>query len=287
MKYAWIKEHYDAFSITSMCRFMGVSKSAYYGWLQRKPTLREQSDDKLMPIIQSIFAKSRATYGTRRIRQTLQRKDLPVGRRRIGRLMHAAGLACKTKRKFKATTDSKHNLPVADNLLDRQFSVQQPNQAYVGDITYLHTREGWLYLAVVIDLYSRQVVGWSMDGNMRAKLVNDALLMAIWKRKPDKGLLWHTDRGSQYASDSHRKLLKLYGIEQSMSRKGNCWDNAVSESFFHTLKTELIHHQTFHSREEAKQAVFEYIEVFYNRERLHSANGYISPVDFEMQQNAA
>lgn len=287
MKYAWIKEHYDAFSITSMCRFMGVSKSAYYGWLQRKSTLREQSDDELMPIIQSIFAKSRATYGTRRIRQTLQRKDLPVGRRRIGRLMHAAGLACKTKRKFKATTDSKHNLPVADNLLDRQFSVQQPNQAYVGDITYLHTREGWLYLAVVIDLYSRQVVGWSMDGNMRAKLVNDALLMAIWKRKPDKGLLWHTDRGSQYASDSHRKLLKLYGIEQSMSRKGNCWDNAVSESFFHTLKTELIHHQTFHSREEAKQAVFEYIEVFYNRERLHSANGYISPVDFEMQQNAA
>jgi putative transposase len=287
VKYAWIKEHYDAFSITSMCRFMGVSKSAYYGWLQRKPTRREQSDDKLMPIIQSIFAKSRATYGTRRIRQTLQRKDLLVGRRRIGRLMHAAGLACKTKRKFKATTDSKHNLPVADNLLDRQFTVQEPNQAYVGDITYIHTREGWLYLAVVIDLYSRQVVGWSMDGNMRAKLVNDALLMAIWKRKPDKGLLSHTDRGSQYASDSHRKLLKLYGIRQSMSRKGNCWDNAVSESFFHTLKTELTHHQTFHSREEAKQAVFEYIEVFYNRERLHSANGYKSPVDFEMQQNAA
>jgi putative transposase len=180
-----------------------------------------------------------------------------------------------------------YNLPVADNLLDRQFTVQEPNQAYVGDIAYIHTREGWLYLAVVIDLYSRQVVGWSMDGNMRAKLVNDALLMAIWKRKPDKGLLWHTDRGSQYASDSHRKPLKPYGIRQSMSRKGNCWDNAVSGSFFHTLKTELIHHQRFHSREEAKQAVFEYVEVFYNRERLHSANGYISPVDFEMQQNAA
>lgn len=287
MKYAWIKEHHDEFSINSMCRFMGVSKSAYYEWQQRKPTPREQSDDKLTPIIQSIFAKSRATYGTRRIRQTLQSKDLTVGRRRIGRLMRAAGLACKTRRKFKATTDSKHHLPVADNIVDRQFIVKKPNQVYVGDITYIHTREGWLYLAVVIDLYSRQVVGWSMDGNMRAKLVNDALLMAIWQRKPDKGLLWHTDRGSQYASDSHRKLLKLYGIRQSMSRKGNCWDNAVSESFFHTLKTELIHHKTFHSREEAKQAVFEYIEVFYNRERLHSANGYISPVDFEMQQNAA
>jgi transposase InsO family protein len=201
--------------------------------------------------------------------------------------MRAAGLVCKTKRKFKATTNSKHNLAVADNLLDRQFTVQQPNQAYVGDITYIHTQEGWLYLAVVIDLYSRQVVGWSMAEHMRTSLVNDALLMAIWKRKPPKGLLWHSDRGSQYAATSHRKILKQFGIRQSMSRKGNCWDNAVAESFFHTLKTELIHHQTFRNREEAKQAVFEYIEVFYNRERLHSANGYLSPVDCEAQQYAA
>ncbi len=147
--------------------------------------------------------------------------------------------------------------------------------------------EGWLYLAVVIDLFSRQIVGWSMAEHMRTKLVNDALLMAIWKRKPAKGLLWHTDRGSQYASESHPALLKQYGIRQSMSRKGNCWDNAVSESFFHTLKTELIHHQTFRNRDDARQAVFEYIEVFYNRERLHSANGYRSPVDYELQQIAA
>ena len=201
--------------------------------------------------------------------------------------MKEAGLACKTKRRFKATTNSKHELPIAPNYLDRQFAIDQMNQVYVGDITYIHTLEGWLYLAVVIDLFSRQVVGWSMAAHMKTQLVNNALQMAIWKRKPNKGLLWHTDRGSQYASESHRQLLKQHGIQQSMSRKGNCWDNAVSESFFHTLKTELIHQQTFHSREGAKQAVFEYIEVFYVRERLHSANGYISPVEFEVQQNAA
>jgi putative transposase len=287
VKYAWIKQYDNEFSVHSMCRFMGVSRSAYYGWLQRKPTAREQGDTQLTPIIQSIFARSRATYGTRRISQTLEKQGLTVGRKRLGRLMRSAGLACKTQRKFKATTNSKHDLPVADNLLDRQFTVQKPNQVYVGDITYIPTQEGWLYLAVVIDLYSRHVVGWSMAEHMRTSLVNDALLMAIWKRKPPKGLLWHSDRGSQYAATSHRKLLKHFGIQQSMSRRANCWDNAVAESFFHTLKTELIHHQIFQNREEAKQAVFEYIEVFYNRERLHSANGYLSPVDYESEQYAA
>jgi transposase InsO family protein len=180
-----------------------------------------------------------------------------------------------------------YNLAVADNLLDRQFTVQQANQAYVGDITYIHTQEGWLYLAVVIDLCSRQGVGWSMAEHMRTSLVNDALLMAIWKRKPPKGLLWHSDRGSQYAATSHRKLLKQFGIRQSMSRKGNCWDNAVAESFFHTLKTERVHHQRYQTRAEAKKDIFEYIEVFYNRERLHSANNYWSPVDYEMQFKSA
>jgi putative transposase len=201
--------------------------------------------------------------------------------------MREAGLACKTQRKFKATTNSKHDQPIAPNHVDRQFNVDRPNQAYAGDITTIPTREGWLYLAVVIDLYSRQVVGWPMAEHMRAQLVNDALLMAIWKRKPDKGLMWHTDRGSQYASKSRRALLTQHGIRQSMSRKGNCWDNAVSESFFHSLKTELIHHQTYQNRSKAKQAVFEYIEVFYNRERLHSANGYLSPVDYELLHKAA
>ncbi|PXV73414.1 transposase InsO family protein [Nitrosomonas eutropha] len=287
MKYAWIKQHQGEFTVLSMCRFLQVSQSAYYDWLHRIPSFREREDEQLSSIVKKLFKKSRNTYGTRRLKIAMSHQGRSVGRRRISRLMKEAGLACKTKRRFKATTHSKHELPIAPNYLDRQFSIDQINQVYVGDLTYIHTLEGWLYLAVVIDLFSRQVVGWSMAAHMKTQLVNDALQMAIWKRKPDKGLLWHTDRGSQYASESHRQLLKQHGIQQSMSRKGNCWDNAVSESFFHTLKIELIHHQTFHSREEAKQAVFEYIEVFYNRERLHSANGYISPVDFELQQNAA
>lgn len=287
MKYAWIKQHAEDFAVDAMCRFMSVSRSAYYDWLKRGPSAGERDDVALSEMIQSSFGKSRATYGTRRLKAALSVQSRTVSRRRIGRLMCEAGLACKTKRKFKATTNSKHNQPVAPNHLDRQFAVEKPNQVYAGDITYIPTQEGWLYLAVVIDLYSRQVVGWSMAEHMRTKLVNDALLMAVWKRKLEEGLLWHTDRGSQYASDSHRALLKQYGIRQSMSRKGNCWDNAVSESFFHTLKTELIHHQTYRTRAEARQAVFEYIEVFYNRERLHSSNGYLSPFDYELQLKAA
>jgi putative transposase len=287
VKYAWIKQNAADFAVLRLCRLVEVSRSAYYAWLHRTPTHTEKSDQKITEIIVSAFRKSRGTYGTRRLKKVLIQQDRIVSRRRIGRLMREAQLICKTRRRFKATTNSRHNLPVADNHLDRQFAVQRPNQVYTGDITYIHTQQGWLYLAVVIDLFSRQIVGWSMAEHIRTKLVNDALLMAIWKRKPAKGLLWHTDRGSQYASESHRALLKQYGISQSMSRKGNCWDNAVSESFFHTLKTELIHHQIFLNRDEARQAVFEYIEVFYNRERLHSANGYLSPVDYELQQNAA
>lgn len=198
--------------------------------------------------------------------------------------MKELGLFCKTTRKFKATTNSKHNYPVAPNRLNRQFTVKKPNQAWVGDITYIWTAEGWLYLATVIDLFSRRVVGWSMDSRMKVSLVNDALSSAIGQRKPGKNLLWHTDRGSQYASNSHRKLLAEHGIVQSMSRKGNCWDNAVAESFFHTLKTGLVNHKSYLTREEAKQDIFEYIEVFYNRQRLHSTNDYWSPVDYEAMQ---
>ena len=201
--------------------------------------------------------------------------------------MKDAGLVCKTKRKFKVTTDSKHDKLISPNLLERKFNVAEKDRYWVGDITYIPTLEGWLYLAVVIDLYSRQIVGWSMSDRMKAQLVNDALLMAAWKRKPAKGLIWHTDRGSQYASDSHRKIIKEHHILQSMSRKGNCWDNAVSESFFHTLKTELTHHCKFKTREEAKHVIFEYIEVFYNRIRIHSANDYLSPVDYEIIQKSA
>jgi len=244
-------------------------------------------NEQLTEHIKCLFKKGRGNYGTRRIKRELLKAGFTVSRRRIGRLMNESGLICKTKRKFKVTTNSKHNNPIAPNLLARKFNVEKPDTYYVGDITYIETQEGWLYLAVVIDLFSRQIVGWSMDKRMKTKLVNDALLMAMFKRKPEKGLVWHTDRGSQYASHSHRNILSQFGVSQSMSRKGNCWDNAVSESFFHTLKTELTHHYKFKTREAAKKKIFEYIEVFYNRERLHSANDYLSPVDFEEIQKAA
>lgn len=270
-----------------MCYFLRVSRSSYYQWLNPSRTDREKEDKELTEVIKQIFVESRQLYGSRRIRFRLAQLGRFVGRKRIIRLMRAAHLYCKTKRKFKVTTNYKHNNPISPNLLQRQFNVSKPDQYWVGDITYIPTNKGWLYLATVIDLYSRQVVGWSMSNRMQANLVNDALLMAIWKRKPAKGLIWHTDRGSQYASHAHRKVLKEHHIIQSMSRKGDCWDNAVAESFFHTLKTELTHHHKFKDREEAKHVIFEYIEVFYNRIRIHSANNYISPVDFEQSQNVA
>jgi putative transposase len=268
-----------------MCQLLEVCRSRYYDWLAVPLAPSTLTNQRLSEKIKMIFTQSRNTYGTRRIKQALAKEGLILSRRRIQKLMAEQNLNVKTKKKFKATTDSKHLLPVANNILARQFSPQLPNQCYVGDITYVDTAEGWVYLAVVIDLFSRQVVGWAMDKHMKAELVNDALMMALWKRKPKRGLLWHTDRGSQYASDSHKALLKQHGIIQSMSRKGNCWDNAVSESFFHTLKIELIHHIKFKTREEAKQAIFEYIEVFYNRLRMHSANDYLSPVEFEKKLN--
>lgn len=270
-----------------MCEILEVQRSCYYTWLNKPPSARGLENQELSRQIKMTFIQNKCRYGSRRIRKALIRMGYQVSRRRVIKLMKLQNLYCKTKRKFKHTTDSKHNLPIAPNLLNRNFSPAKPNQVYAGDITYIPTYEGWLYLAVVLDLFSRQVVGWAMDKTMKAALVNDALKMAINKRKPQKGLVSHTDRGSQYASDSHRKLLKQHGIKQSMSRKGDCWDNAVAESFFHTLKTELTHHEIFYTREEAKQKIFQYIEIYYNRVRMHSANDYMSPVEFEMAQKAA
>ena len=260
---------------------MKVSSSGYYSWLNRSLSNRSLENQQLTKSIKEVFLPNRNVYGTRRIAKILAKNDILISRKRIGRLMAAAGLYCKTKRKFKVTTDSKHNKPISPNLLQRQFDVIQPDKCWVGDITYIPTKEGWLYLATVIDLYSRQVIGWSMANHMKTKLINNALTMAIWKRKPKRGLIWHSDRGSQYASDSHRAILKDHGVIQSMSRKGDCWDNAVAESFFHTLKTELTNHYQFNNYQEAKNVIFEYIEVFYNRIRIHSANNYLAPVEFE------
>jgi len=265
-----------------MCNLLKVNRSAYYHW-KNNGGVSQKIDKKLNKLIESIFYKYREVYGSRRIKKALEEEyGVIVSTRNISKKMKKLGLIVKMRRKFKVTTtDSNHNYTISPNRLDRNFKTNMANTVYVGDITYIRTQQGWLYLAVVIDLYSRKVVGWSMDDNMETPLVNNALIMALHNRTPPPKLIWHTDRGSQYASDSHRKLLAEYDILQSMSRKGDCWDNAVSESFFHSLKTELVHHERFKTRAEANQAIFEYIEVFYNRQRLHSSNNYMSPVNYE------
>jgi transposase InsO family protein len=274
-------QQHPEFKVSRMCWVLEVSRSGYYEWLQRSPRTPPEAEQQVEAKVQQYFAQGRGTYGTRRLKHLLAQEGLQVSRRRIGRILAQAGLRCKTRRKFKAPTAAGQAQTVAPNQLNREFMVQKPDTVYVGDITYLPTGEGWLYLAVVLDLCSRAVVGWAMADHMRAELVNQALSMAICQRQPAAGLLMHTDRGSQYGADSYRQLLTQYGIEPSMSRKGNCWDNAVAESFFHTLKTELIHLEDFETHEHVQTAVFEYIEVFYNRQRCHSANGYLAPLAYE------
>jgi putative transposase len=274
-------QQHTEFKLSRMCQLLEVSRSGYYEWLGRPPRTPTAADQEVQDKIQRYFAQGRGTYGTRRIKHLLAQEGLQVSRRRIGRVLAQAGLRCHTRRKFKAPTAAGQAQTVAPNQLNREFTVQVPDTVYVGDITYLPTGEGWLYLAIVLDLCSRAVVGWSMADHMRAELVNQALAMAIWQRQPEAGLIMHTDRGSQYGADSYRQLLRQHGIEPSMSRKGNCWDNAVAESFFHTLKTDLIYLEDFDTHEQAQTAVFEYIEVFYNRQRCHSANGYLAPLAYE------
>jgi putative transposase len=264
-----------------MCQLLQVSRSGYYEWRSRPPRAQAEAEQHVEAKVQHYFAQGRGTYGTRRIKYLLAQEGLQVSRRRIGRILHQAGLRCKTRRKFKAPSAAGPAQTVAPNQLNREFTMDVPDRVYVGDITYLPTGEGWLYLAVVLDLCSRAVVGWSMANHMRAELVNQTLSMALYQRQPAAGLIMHTDRGSQYGADSYRQLLIQHGIEPSMSRKGNCWDNAVAESFFHTLKTELIYLEEYDTHEQAQTAVFEYIEVFYNRQRCHSANGYLAPLLYE------
>jgi putative transposase len=266
--------------VSRMCRLLEVSRSGYYEWLRRPPSVHAEATQQLRDKVAGYFAQGRGTYGTRRIKYLLAQEGLVVSRRRIGRLLTQAGLRCKTRRKFKAPTAGQAQT-VVPNQLNREFTVPAPNTVYVGDITYLPTGEGWLYLAIVLDLYSRAVVGWAMANHMRVELVNQALSMALGQRHPAAGLIMHTDRGSQYGADRYRQLLARHGIQPSMSRKGNCWDNAVAESFFRTLKTELIYLEEFATHEQAQTGVFEYIEVFYNRQRCHSANGYLAPLAYE------
>ena len=264
-----------------MCKVFEVNISSYYHWIKSGCVIKKE-DKQLNNLIEVIFIKGRKNYGTRRIQDKLKELyGLLVSRKRISDIMKSLGLRVNMKRRYKNTTDSNHSLPIAPNLLNRDFYASAPDTKYVGDITYISTGEGCLYLATVIDLYSRKIVGWSMDDTMKVSLVNDALNMAIRHRKPPKGLLWHTDRGSQYASYSHKDLLQHHGIIQSMSRKGNCWDNAVAESFFKTLKSDLVYQTYFYTKVQAKREIFEYIEFHYNRERSHSYLGNVSPSRFE------
>lgn len=262
---------------------LSVERSGYYAWLKQKPSKRQQENDALDKKIITIFKSHKSRYGAPRITDELHEKNEICSKNRVARRMIHLNLRAKAKKKFKVTTDSKHNLPVAPNLLNRNFIAHAPNQKWCGDITYVWTDEGWMYLAVVIDLYSRAVIGWSAQPTMSRELVCDALMMALWRRGFPRNVLFHSDRGSQYCSGDYQKMLKHYGFICSMSRKANCWDNAVAESFFHSFKTELIYTERYATREIAKQSIFQYLEVYYNRVRRHSAIGSVSPVVFENQ----
>ena len=286
MKYIFIRDHRGAFSVSSLCRTLEVGSSGFYAWLNRPESPRKQETRRLLMAIKVIHQKSRRNYGSPRIHAELNENGYACSRHRVSRLMRQHGIVSKHKRKFRVTTNSAHSYPIAENLLQRQFDVSGPGQCWVSDITYIPTQEGWLYLAITLDLFSRKVIGWSMGRWITAQLVIEALNMAIKTGCLKSGLIHHSDRGVQYASNKFQSLLKTYGIRCSMSRKGDCWDNAVAESFFHTLKVELIHGIIYNTRQEAKTAIFEYIEVFYNRQRRHSYLGYLSPINFE-KKNAA
>ena len=263
---------------------MQVSRSGYYAWRSR-PALTNE-DDELLTEIKTIYAESKGRYGSPRVHRTLRDRGIRCGEKRVARLMRAHCIEARRPRRFRATTDSKHTLPVAENVLDRQFEVKVPDARWSADITYIWTRQGWLYLAVVMDLFSRRIVGWSMQETMDRGLVIRALKMALMARRPPVGLLLHSDRGSQYASHDYQQVLKQARCRCSMSRKGNCWDNAPVESFFSTLKVELIHARRYETRQQAQAEIFEFIEVWYNRQRLHSSLGYLSPAAYEARMAA-
>ncbi len=281
MKYHFIDEHRRQWPVRLMCQVLQVSPGGYYTWRDRPASARQQRREALTGEIRAIHREVKERYGSPRMHAELQARGQSCCVNTVAKVMHEQGIAAKTKRKFRCTTDSDHDLPVADNLLDRQFEPAAADRAWVADITYIPTGEGWLYLAAVEDLYSRQIVGWSMSERMTSRLVVDALEMAVSRRLPGEGLMAHSDRGSQYASEHYQRLLGRHGITCSMSRRGDCWDNAPMESFFASLKKELVHHEDYRSRAEARASVFEYIEVFYNRVRRHSALGYLSPVEYE------
>lgn len=280
MKYAFISQQ-PTKRVSRWCQVLGVSRSGYYAWLRRPEPPRTQEDRLLLERIEDVHHRSRQAYGTRRVWKQLATEGVDCGRERVARLRRQHGILTRRRRRFRMTTHSRHQRWIAPNLVQRQFHVEMPDRVWVGDVTFIATREGWLYLAVMLDLYSRKIVGWSMSNRNDVSLVRDALQMAIMQRCPAPGLVHHTDRGRLYAADEYRALLDRHAMVPSMSRKKDCWDNAVAESFFATLKHELTWGKSFRTRDQARQEIFEYIEVFYNRIRLHQTLGYRSPVAFE------
>ena len=280
MKFAFIEQHRQAFSVQQMCQVLGVSSSGYYAFRKRKPSIRSKKDQCLPVHVRAAHRASRETYGVRRIYHELQAQGIDVGVYRIRRLMREAGLKVKSRRPYKVTTKRDSRLPIRENILNREFGAKQPDRKWVADFTYIATDQGWLYLATVMDLFSRKIVGWSMQPRMSKARVKDALEMALMRRCPQAGLLHHSDQGSQYASFDYQKVLADHCIQVSMSRTGNCYDNAVIESFFATLKTECIDRR-YPTRDDARRSLFDYIEVWYNRSRRHSSLDYLSPDEYE------
>jgi putative transposase len=286
VRFTFIQKHRARWPVHVQCRVLQVSRSGYYAWLRHEPGPRAQRREELVQWIRQAHAESRATYGSPRVTAELRASGSTVNLKTVARLMNAHGIRAKTRRRFvPRTTDAGHGFTLAPNRLDRDFSAAGPNQKWVCDITYIPTGEGWLYLAVVLDIWSRRVVGWSMASHLRFELVGDALRMALWNRRPEAGLLHHSDRGVQYACGEYQRMLAEHGILCSMSRTGDCYDNALMESFFSRLKVELVYDEHYASRAEATGSIFEYLEVFYNRKRRHSALGYLSPAAFEATVN--
>ena len=287
MKFQFISEHRETFRVGRMCKLLNVSRSGYHAWLKRPESRRSRQNRALEAKIRVLHAASHGIYGAPRIHRDLIDDGIRCGKNRVARIMRDAGIRSRTKKKFKATTDSRHDLPVAPNLLNQQFTVDTPDRTWAGDITFIPTEQGWLYLAVLLDLFNREVVGWSASSRMTRQLAIDALQMALGRRSPEKGLLHHSDRGSQYASVDYQKILKERGIVCSMSRKGNCFDNAVVESFFGRLKSEWVNHHRYQDRSEATRSLFYYIEIFYNRKRRHSSIDYLTPQEYDALPLAA
>ena len=281
MKYQFIQQHKQEFPVVLMCRVLDVSESGFYAWRKRPVSQRKREDAQLIEKIQQGFHAHHGRYGSPRLQVELREQGISCSRKRVARLMRETGISAKRRRRRVITTNRDASHPVAPNLLNREFTASEPNKKWVTDITYIPTVQGWLYLAVILDLYSRIVVGWSMSGHCDEELVENALLMALARRRPTAGLLHHSDRGSQYTSRAYRELLEQSEILVSMSRKGNCWDNAAIESFFGTLKEECVGSMVYASHEQARLALFSYLEVYYNRIRRHSTLGYVSPFVYE------